>query len=68
MHVSYVSSFYTAECDGRFGRFHDWVHTLRDSADQPFDATTHAFMIGSEDEVLAGKGTGRRNAGRSKPR
>jgi len=30
---------------------------LRDTADQPFDFTTHAFLVGSEDDTLASKRT-----------
>lgn len=54
MEVSYVSSFYTADCDGRFGRFHDWVHTLRDSH-APFDFNIHAFTVDAVDETLESK-------------
>lgn len=58
MNVSYVTPFYTADCDGRFGRFHDWVHTLRDSDSTPFEFTVHAFMVATADETLASQPSG----------
>lgn len=53
MKVSYVISFYNGECDGRFGRFHDWVHTLRDMDEPPFEFDVHAFMASNPDSTLA---------------
>jgi len=52
MRVSYVTPFYNGECDGRYGRFHDWLHTLRDMEDRPFEFDVHAFMATNPDETL----------------
>lgn len=53
MKVSYVTPFYNGECEGRFGRFHDWVHALRDIDDPPFDFDVHAIMATNPDGTLA---------------
>lgn len=58
MKVSYVTPFYNGECDGRFGRFHDWVHALRDMDDPPFEFDVHAIMAANPDETLASKPNG----------
>ena len=55
MKVSYVTSFYNGECEGRFGRFHDWVHELRDMDDPHFDFDIHAMMVANSDRTLATK-------------
>lgn len=55
MKVAYVTPFYNGECEGRFGRFHDWVHALRDMDDQPFEFDVHAIMATNPDEVLASR-------------
>jgi glycosyltransferase involved in cell wall biosynthesis len=52
MKISYVTSFYNGECDGRFGRFHDWVHALRDMDDPPFTFDVHAVMAANPDGTL----------------
>lgn len=53
MKVAYVTPFYNGECEGRFGRFHDWVHALRDMHDPPFEFEVHAIMAANPDETLA---------------
>lgn len=53
MKVSYVTPFYNGKCDGRFGRFHDWVHALRDMDDPPFEFDIHTIMATNPDESLA---------------
>lgn len=53
MKVSYVTPFYNGRCDGRFGRFHDWVHALRDMDDPPFEFDVHTIMAANPDETLA---------------
>lgn len=52
MKIAYVTPFYNGECDGRFGRFHDWVHTLRDMDDRPFECDVHAAMAVNPDGLL----------------
>lgn len=51
--IAYLTTYYTGDIDGRLGRFHDWVHRLRDRPDPPFDAEVHAFTVGTPDEMLA---------------
>lgn len=58
MKVSYVTPFYNGNCEGRFGRFHDWVHTLRDMDDPPFEFDVHAIMATNPDGTLASRPTG----------
>lgn len=58
MKVSYVTPFYNGECEGRFGRFHDWVHALRDMDDPPFEFDIHPVMAANPDESLASQPNG----------
>lgn len=51
--VAYLTVYYNGEIDGRFGRFHDWVHTLRDMDNPPFEFTTVAFTVSNGDETLS---------------
>lgn len=53
MQVAYVTPYYNGACDGRYGRFHDWVHAVRDANDPPFDADVYAFTASNHDEMLA---------------
>lgn len=53
MNVAYVTPYYNGECDGRFGRFHDWVHTARDMDDAPFEFDVYAFTASNADETLS---------------
>jgi len=53
MKVAYVTPYYNGACDGRYGRFHDWVHALRDSEAAPFDFEVHAFASSNEDHTLS---------------
>lgn len=52
MKVAYVTPFYTTEVDGRFGRFHDWVHAVRDADDPPFTPEVHALTATGSDDCL----------------
>jgi glycosyltransferase involved in cell wall biosynthesis len=52
MRVAYVTPYYSPNPTGRFGRFHDWVHTLRDES-APFEFDIHAFTATSDDGTLA---------------
>jgi len=52
MKVSYLTPFYSAQCDGRFGRFHDWVHALRDMHSPPFDFYVHTPLSAGSDSTL----------------
>lgn len=58
MKVSYVTPFYNGACEGRFGRFHDWVHALRDMPDPPFEFDVHAVMATNPDGTLASTPSG----------
>lgn len=51
MRVAYVTPYYNGACDGRFGRFHDWIHTARDEG-APFDFDIYAFTASNHDETL----------------
>lgn len=53
MQVAYVTPYYNGACDGRYGRFHDWIHAVRDTDDPPFDADVYAFTASNPDEMLA---------------
>lgn len=53
--VAYLSSFYNGRVEGRLGRFHDWVHRLRDMDDPPFEFEVHAFTAVNPDETLYSK-------------
>ncbi|WP_337652366.1 glycosyltransferase family 4 protein [Halomontanus rarus] len=57
MHVAYVTPFYTGQMDGRFGRFHDWVHALRDADDPPFTFEVHAMTATKPDGTLVSRPT-----------
>lgn len=52
MNVAYVTPFYNGACDGRYGRFLDWIHTLRDMDRKPFEFDVHAVMATNPDQVL----------------
>lgn len=52
MDIAFVTTYYTADCEGRLGRFHDWVHTLREMDSTPFDFNVHTFTLSSPDETL----------------
>lgn len=51
MRVAYLTPYYNGACDGRFGRFHDWVHWGRDR-DAPFEFDIYAFTASNPDETL----------------
>ncbi|MFC7141787.1 glycosyltransferase family 4 protein [Halosimplex aquaticum] len=53
MKVAYLTTYYNGAVDGRFGRFHDWVHTLRDMDDPPFDFEVVALTASNADETLS---------------
>lgn len=53
MQVAYVTPYYNGACDGRYGRFHDWIHAVRDADDPPFDADIYAFTASNPDGMLA---------------
>lgn len=53
MNVAYVTPYYNGACDGRFGRFHDWVHAARDMAEPPFEFDVYAFTSSNDDDTLA---------------
>lgn len=53
MKIAYVTPYYNGVRDGRFGRFHDWVHTARDMDDPPFDFDVYAFTASNVDETIA---------------
>lgn len=55
MRVAYVTPFYAGSSDGRFGRFNDWVHALRDMDDPTFDFEVHAFIATDPDETLTSR-------------
>jgi hypothetical protein len=48
MQVAYVTPYYNGACDGRYGRFHDWVHAVRDANDPPFDADVYVNLYDRE--------------------
>ncbi|MFB6183323.1 MAG: glycosyltransferase family 4 protein [Haloarculaceae archaeon] len=51
--VAYLTSYYNGASDGRFGRFHDWVHTLRELDDPPFDFEVVALTASNPDRTLS---------------
>lgn len=51
--IAYVTPYYNGACDGRYGRFHDWIHAVRDTDDPPFSADVYAFTASNSDEMLA---------------
>lgn len=54
MRVLYVTPFYSNSLDGRFGRFTDWSHHLRDSEDSSFEyGITASTITGADDGVLS---------------
>lgn len=53
MDVAFVTPFYNGQCDGRFGRFHDWVHTLREMDDPPFAFDVIALTASNPDRTLS---------------
>ena len=53
MKIAYVTPFYNGRIDGRFGRFHDWVHTLREMESVPFDVDIVAFTASNPDGLLS---------------
>lgn len=53
MNVAYVTPFYNGEIDGRYGRFLDWVHWLRDTDSPPFEFDIHALTASNPDGTLA---------------
>lgn len=55
MKIAYVTPFYNVGCDGRFGRFLDWVHELRDTENKPFQAEVHAFTTTGTDSLLVSR-------------
>ncbi|MDB2241917.1 glycosyltransferase family 4 protein [Halorubrum ezzemoulense] len=52
MQVAFVTPYYNGACDGRYGRFHDWIHAVRDTDNPPFDADVYAFTASNIDEML----------------
>lgn len=57
MRVAYVTPYYNGACDGRFGRFHDWVHWGRDRG-APFEFDVYAFAASNPDETLVDRPRG----------
>ncbi|MFB6298533.1 MAG: glycosyltransferase family 4 protein [Salinirussus sp.] len=55
MHVAYLTTYYNGRVDGRFGRFHDWVHTLREMEDPPFEFDVVALTASNPDETLSSR-------------
>lgn len=53
MKVAYLTTYYNGAIDGRFGRFHDWIHALRDMEDPPFDFEVVALTASNPDGTLA---------------
>jgi len=53
--VVYLTTYYNGEIDGRFGRFHDWVHTLRDMDDPPFEFEVVALTASNPDGTLSSR-------------
>jgi len=53
MNIAYVTPYYNGACDGRYGRFHDWIHAARDADDPPFDFDICAFTGSNLDEMLS---------------
>jgi glycosyltransferase involved in cell wall biosynthesis len=51
MRVAYVTPYYNGSCDGRFGRFHDWIHWGRDRG-SPFEFDIYAFTASNPDSTL----------------
>jgi glycosyltransferase involved in cell wall biosynthesis len=51
--IAYVTPYYNGNCDGRFGRFHDWIHKARDMDNPPFEFDIYAFTSSSDDQTLA---------------
>lgn len=52
MKIAYVTPYYNGDLDGRFGRFHDWVHALRDMDDPPFEFEVFALTASNTDGTL----------------
>jgi glycosyltransferase involved in cell wall biosynthesis len=52
MRVAYVTPYYNGACDGRYGRFHDWIHTARDMDSPPFEFDVLPFTVSNPDETL----------------
>jgi len=53
MKVAYVTPYYNGAVDGRYGRFLDWVHGLRDDPNPPFAFDVHALTASNPDGTLA---------------
>jgi glycosyltransferase involved in cell wall biosynthesis len=53
--VAYLTTYYNGEIDGRFGRFHDWVHTLRDMDDPAFEFEVVALTASNPDGTLSSR-------------
>lgn len=54
MKVLYVTPFYSSSLDGRFGRFTDWSHHLRDTEDPPFEyGITASTVTGVDKGILS---------------
>lgn len=53
MDVAFVTPFYNGRCDGRFGRFHDWIHALREMDEPPFGFDVVALTGSNPDETLS---------------
>jgi len=53
MNVAYVTPYYNGAVDGRYGRFLDWVHGLRDDPDPPFAFDVHPLTVSNPDQTLA---------------
>ncbi|WP_225334131.1 glycosyltransferase family 4 protein [Halomicrobium urmianum] len=53
MRIAYVTPYYNGSCDGRYGRFLDWVHTARDVDNPPFEFDVYAFTASNPDGTLA---------------
>lgn len=55
MKVVYLTTYYNGRVDGRFGRFHDWVHALRDADDPPFEFEVVALTASNPDGTMSSR-------------
>lgn len=53
MKVAYLTPYYNGAVDGRHGRFHDWVHRLRDMDSPPFEFDVFALTASNTDGTLS---------------
>lgn len=58
MNVAFVTPFYNGQCEGRFGRFHDWIHELRSMDAPPFNFDVVALTASNPDSTLSSQPPG----------